>query len=162
MFRLQGLLLSVATLQPAGSSSRFFSGYLPEAYSSSDSKYNVWPAAGISHQWRTGVTGLISGTPTAEGSFAVTLTVTDGSFTTTSTLQLTITADPARPVIMSPSTATLTPGKFFSYTIVAPSSADPSDPTAFGYLGNLPPGSNLSRSSGDYLWNLHPALAEKR
>src|SRR5205823_3829349 len=35
------------------------------------------------------VTGLISGIPTAEGSSAVTLTVTDGPFTTSAILQLT-------------------------------------------------------------------------
>ena len=82
------------------------------------------------------VAGLISGTPTSDGSFAVTLTVTDGNLTTTSTLQLTFTSDPAVPVIISPDRAALTPGEFFSYTINAPSSADPStDPTIFTYIG---------------------------
>jgi hypothetical protein len=58
------------------------------------------------------------------------LTVTDGAFTTSSVLQLTFTADPALPVIISPSAASLTPGVFFSYTINAPGSPDPSDPNA--------------------------------
>jgi uncharacterized delta-60 repeat protein len=82
------------------------------------------------------VAGLISGTVTSDGSFAVTLTVTNGSLTTTSTLQLTFTSDPAVPVIISPDRAALTRGEFFSYTINAPSSADPStDPTIFTYIG---------------------------
>ena len=95
-----------------------------------------------------GIHGLISGTPTTEGSFAVGLTVTDGSFTTTSTLQLTFTADPARPVIVSPSTVTLIAGQFFTYTIDAPSSADPSDPTFFSYVGDLPAGLNFDAATG--------------
>ena len=33
-------------------------------------------------------------------------------------------ADPTRPVIISPGSASLTSGQFFSYTIVAPSTAD--------------------------------------
>src|SRR5205807_269905 len=37
------------------------------------------------------VTGLISGTPVADGSSTITLTVTDGRFVTTGTLQLTFT-----------------------------------------------------------------------
>jgi sugar lactone lactonase YvrE len=59
------------------------------------------------------VTGLISGTATAEGSSAVSLTVTDGNLTTTSILQLTFTADPAIPVIISSDTASVTTGQSF-------------------------------------------------
>jgi hypothetical protein len=110
------------------------------------------------------VTGLISGTPTSDGSFAVTLTVTDGNLTTTSTLQLTFTSDPALPVIISPSSASLTPGQFFSYTVNAPSSADPStDPTIFTYIGTLPPGLSFNAAtgviSGTYIGPLRPELA---
>jgi uncharacterized delta-60 repeat protein len=109
------------------------------------------------------VTGIISGTPTAEGSSAVTLTVTDGVFTTSSILQLTFTADPALPVITSPSLAAVTPGMFFSYTITAPSSADPSDPTIFAYSGTLPPGLSFDAAtgtiSGFYTGPLGPELA---
>ena len=94
------------------------------------------------------VTGRISGTPAAEGSSAVTLTVTDGAFTTSSILQLTFTADPALPVIISPNSAPLTPGQFFSYTINAPSSADPSDPTIFTLIGTLPPGLTFDAATG--------------
>jgi hypothetical protein len=94
------------------------------------------------------VSGLISGTPAAEGSSAVTLTVTDGTFTTSSILQLTFTADPALPVIISPSSASLTPGQFVNYTINAPSSADPSDPTIFTVIGTLPAGLTFNAATG--------------
>jgi len=83
------------------------------------------------------VTGRISGTPAAEGSLAVALTVTDGLFTANSVLQLTITADATVPVITSSSSASLTPGEFFSYTITAPSSGGP---TTFTLIGTLPTG----------------------
>jgi hypothetical protein len=95
-----------------------------------------------------GVTGLISGIPAAEGSTAVTLTVTDGPFTTRGILQLTFTADPGLPVIISPFSATLTPGQFFSYVIAAPSSADPSDPTIFTRIGTLPQGLSFDAATG--------------
>ena len=108
--------------------------------------------------------GLISGTPAVEGSFAVTLTVTDGAFTTSSILQLTFTSDPAVPIIVSPSAASLTAGQFFSYTISAPSSADPSsDPTTFTLIGTLPAGLTFNAAtgtiSGIYTGPLGPDLA---
>ena len=106
------------------------------------------------------VTGLISGTPTAEGSSAVILTVTDGPFTTTAILQLTFTADPGLPVIISPSSATLTPGQFFSYTINAPSSADPSDPTIFTLIGDLPGGLTFNAATGTISGTYNPFLRE--
>ena len=93
------------------------------------------------------VTGLISGTPTTDGSFAVTLTVTDGSFTASSTLQLTFTSDPAVPVITSPSEASVVPGQSFFYQIVAPAS-DPNDPVTYTLLGTLPPGLGFDAATG--------------
>jgi uncharacterized delta-60 repeat protein len=109
------------------------------------------------------VTGLISGTPTAEGSSAVTLTVTDGAFTASSILQLTFTADPALPVIIGPSSASLTPGQAFNYTINAPGSPDPSDPTMFTLIGTLPPGLSFNATtgviSGTYTGPLGPEIA---
>jgi hypothetical protein len=93
--------------------------------------------------------GLISGTPAAEGSFAVTLTVTDGAFTTSSILQLTFTSDPAVPIIVGPSSASLIAGQFFSYTINASSSADPlSDPTTYTLIGTLPAGLTFNAATG--------------
>jgi hypothetical protein len=95
------------------------------------------------------VTGLISGTPTAEGSFVVTLTVTDGNLNTSSTLQLTFTSDPAVPVIVSPNTASLTPGQSFSYTINAPTTSDPvTDPTIYTLMGTLPQGLTFDSKTG--------------
>ena len=92
------------------------------------------------------VTGVISGTPTADGSFGVTLTVTDGAVTTTSTLQLTFTSDPAIPVIISPRETTLAAGQSFTYTIVAPSS-DHSG-TTFILIGTLPSGLSFDPVTG--------------
>ncbi|MEY2485670.1 MAG: large repetitive protein [Verrucomicrobiota bacterium] len=84
--------------------------------------------------------GIISGTPTSDGGFGVALTVTDGAATTQGILQMTCVSDPAFPVITSPGAATLTVGKFFSYTITAPGDSDPSDPTTFSIIGALPAG----------------------
>lgn len=66
------------------------------------------------------MSGLISGATPNAGGFAVTLTVTDGSAQSTAILELTIVSDPMLPVILNPSTTTLTPGQPFSYTINAP------------------------------------------
>jgi hypothetical protein len=91
------------------------------------------------------VTGLISGTPIVNGSFGVTLSVTDGSATKTSTLQLVFTSDPAIPVISSPREATLVPGQFFSYRIVDSSQQSG---TIFTVTGQLPPGLTLNPVTG--------------
>jgi len=92
------------------------------------------------------VSGIISGIPTADGSFGVTLTVTDGAVTTTSTLELTFTSDPAIPVIISPRETTLAAGQFFTYTIMAPSS-DHSG-TTFILIGTLPSGLVFDPATG--------------
>lgn len=94
------------------------------------------------------VTGLISGTPTSDGGFGVTLTVTDGPATTQGSLQITCVSDPAFPVITSPSAATLTPGQLFSYTITTPGDPDPSDPTSFSIIGALPAGLSFNSQTG--------------
>jgi DNA-binding beta-propeller fold protein YncE len=93
------------------------------------------------------VTGIISGSVATSGSSLVTLTVTDGSLTTTATLQLTFTNDRALPIITSSSTAFLYPGQYFSYTITVPPACDPAGVTTFALLGmngvlngTLPPG----------------------
>ena len=101
------------------------------------------------------VTGLISGIPTADGSFAVTLTVTDGAVSNTFTLQLTFTSDLAIPVIISPREATLAAGQFFTYTIVAPSS-NQSDHTTFSFIGTLPPGLSFDPVTGTISGTYNP------
>jgi sugar lactone lactonase YvrE len=94
------------------------------------------------------VTGVISGTPSAVGSSAVTLIATDGNLSTTSTLQLTITSDPVLPIIVSANTALLTPGQPFSYTIKALGGLNPSDPTGYSLVFDLPNGLFFDAQSG--------------
>ena len=94
------------------------------------------------------VTGIISGTATAEGSSAVTLTVSNGSISTTATLQLTFTADQTVPVIISGSAASVALSQPFSYTIVAPTSAGSTDPTSFTLIGTLPLGLTFDAKTG--------------
>jgi HYR domain/Putative Ig domain/Galactose oxidase, central domain len=99
-------------------------------------------------------TGLILGTPSSDGNFPVTLTLTDGSASASAVLQLTFTSDPAVPVITSSDSATLVSGQFFSYTFVADANA------TFSYIGidgvkngALPPGlgfDGIATISGTY------------
>jgi hypothetical protein len=108
------------------------------------------------------VTGLIFGIPTAEGSFAVTLTVTDGAFVATDTLELTFVSDPAIPVISSPGEVGLSAGQTFTYKIVAPSDADPSDPTTFALIGDLPPGLTFDAGTGTISGTYNPTPINRR
>ena len=96
------------------------------------------------------VTGVISGTPTSDGSFGVTLTVRDGAVTFTSTLQLTFTSDPAIPVITSSRETALAAGRFFTYTIVAPGH------TTFSLIGTLPPGLHFDAATGTISGTFNP------
>src|SRR6266446_5711054 len=100
------------------------------------------------------VTGVISGTPTADGSFGVTLTVTDGGVTNTFTLQLTFTSDPAIPVIISPRETTLAAGQPFTYTINAPSSNQSG--TTFTLIGTLPLGLSFDAATGTISGTYNP------
>jgi hypothetical protein len=74
-------------------------------------------------------TGLISGTPTSNGTFNIALTITDGAESAAGMLQLTFTSDPAIPIITSGDTASLVPGLFFSYTLTADADGN------FSYIG---------------------------
>ena len=100
------------------------------------------------------VTGIISGSAATKGSSIATLTVTDGSFTATATLQLTFAADSTLPVIISPGFASLTPGEFFTYTISASATCGSLDGTTFTFIGTLPAGltfDGIDTISGTYI-----------
>jgi Putative Ig domain len=96
-------------------------------------------------------TGLISGTPTAAGTYSVTISATygGGASAITGNGTLTLTINLAPPVITSATTATGTVGTAFSYTITATNS-----PASYGVSGSLPPGlkqgtgSNKNQISG--------------
>jgi hypothetical protein len=98
------------------------------------------------------VTGVISGIPTTDGSFGVTLTVRDGAVTTISTLELTFTSDPAIPVITSSRETALAAGRFFTYTIVAPGH------TTFTLIGNLPRGLIFNARTGTISGTYNPIV----
>src|SRR5216110_210316 len=84
--------------------------------------------------------GLISGTPTTAGTYSVTISATNGGGTGSATLTLTI--NPAKPVITSPLTATGQVGVAFSYQITATN-----NPTSFNATG-LPAGLSVNTSTG--------------
>ncbi len=89
-------------------------------------------------------TGVISGTPTAAGTFPLFLTASNaGGDSPPLTLTLAVNALPPVPAITSPSTAAATVGAVFVYTITANPIA-----SAFGLAGSLPAGLTFSSSSG--------------
>src|SRR5437868_7085794 len=85
-------------------------------------------------------TGLISGTPTTAGTYTVTISAINSGGTGSATLTLTI--NPAAPVITSPLTATGQVGVAFSYTITATNS-----PASYNAAG-LPTGLSVNTSTG--------------
>jgi uncharacterized protein (TIGR03790 family) len=85
-------------------------------------------------------TGVISGTPTAAGTSSVTISASNAGGTGSATLSLTI--NPAKPVITSALTATGTVGAAFSYQITASNT-----PTSYNASG-LPAGLSVNTSSG--------------
>ncbi len=88
-------------------------------------------------------TGLITGTPTATGSFPVSLSATGAGGTGTATLTLTVTAVlVTTPTITSPASASAQVGQVFSYQIAASNNA-----TGYAVTG-LPDGLTLNAVSG--------------
>ena len=94
------------------------------------------------------VTGIISGTPTTDGSNNVLVTVTDGAITIQGTLRIAVVSDPGLPVIVSPSVASVPQGQSFSYKIEAPANTTASDTTTFSIAGTLPAGLTFNGSTG--------------
>jgi hypothetical protein len=86
-------------------------------------------------------TGLISGTPSTEGTSTVTLSATNSAGTGTSPLTLTMAA-PAVPAITSAATSSGTVGIAFSYQVTATNT-----PTSYGATG-LPAGLSVNASTG--------------
>jgi hypothetical protein len=87
--------------------------------------------------------GVISGTPTAAGSFSVTISATNAGGTGSATLSLTIgQAQQGAPVITSSLTASGTVGAAFSYQITASN-----NPTSFNATG-LPAGLSVNTTTG--------------
>jgi hypothetical protein len=87
-------------------------------------------------------TGLVSGTPSASGTFAVSLSAKNATGTGTATLNLTVNAVVSAPVITSATNAAGTVNKAFSYQITANNS-----PTSYGATG-LPAGLSVNSSTG--------------
>jgi len=85
-------------------------------------------------------TGIISGTPTVQGTFIDTLKATNAGGTGTEIL--TITINPSLPILSSAATATGTIGLPFTYSIVATNS-----PTSYSAI-NLPAGLTIDTSTG--------------
>ena len=88
-------------------------------------------------------TGLITGTPTATGSFPVSLSATGAGGTGTATLTLTVTAVlVTTPTITSPASASAQVGQVFNYQVSATNNA-----TGYAVMG-LPDGLTLNAVSG--------------
>jgi hypothetical protein len=89
-------------------------------------------------------TGQISGTPTTEGTFNVTMRATNDAGSDSRPLTITISPEPSQaPVIDSPGSAAGTVGASFIYTITATNS-----PTSFSVNPLLPPGLALNANTG--------------
>jgi hypothetical protein len=86
--------------------------------------------------------GLISGTPTQSGSFAVALTAANSSGTGKAMLALTVTPAASKPVITSAANAVAQPGSDFTYQITATGA-----PALFNALG-LPAGLSVNTGTG--------------
>ncbi len=87
------------------------------------------------------ITGVITGIPTASGTFSISLRATNVSGTGTSILTLTVTPLPAT-TVTSPAASTGTVGQAFSYQITATN-------MAVSYTANgLPPGLSVNTATG--------------
>ncbi|MFM7021469.1 MAG: putative Ig domain-containing protein, partial [Flavobacteriales bacterium] len=143
-FNLNSVSFISTTSAPVISSTATATGTVGTAFtynitaSNSPTSYNATGLpAGLSVNTTT---GIISGTPTAAGSSTVTLSATNAGGTGTKTL--TITVNPAAPVISSAATATGTVGTAFTYNITASNT-----PTSYNASG-LPAGLSVNTTTG--------------
>ncbi|HEY2713834.1 MAG TPA: kelch repeat-containing protein [Chthoniobacterales bacterium] len=104
-------------------------------------------------------TGAITGTVTSDGSYLVTLGVTDMGITNTFTLELTFTSNLNVPVITSSDTTFLVAGEPFSFQVQAPAPGSP-DPTLYFEEGELPPGLGLNEATGIIAGVFEPLLRQ--
>ncbi len=130
------LVITVVPPAPVISSAGTASGQVGVAFSYQITASNVptsFSAAGLPPGVSVNLlSGLISGTPTAAGSYPATIHA--GNAGGSGNASLAITVLPAAPVITSATTATATAGTAFSYQIAASNA-----PTSFA-AGNLPAG----------------------
>ena len=138
------LTLTISNAAPSITSATTAIGTVGSAFSYQISATNSptsYGAAGLPASLTVDTTaGVISGTPTAPGGSIVTLSATNAGGTGSATLTLTI--NPALPVISSATTASGIVGTAFSYQITASNS-----PTSYGATG-LPAGLSVNTSSG--------------
>lgn len=93
-------------------------------------------------------TGVISGMVASPISAAATITVVDGSFTRSCSLQLSFIGDPILPIITSARRVTLVPGEPLSYQITAAYGANRADEPSYNVLGTLPSGLTFNAKTG--------------
>ena len=97
-------------------------------------------ATGLAPGLSVSATGLISGTPTSQGTFSANVTAQNG--TGTGSQAVTITIGLLAPVITSAATASGTIGLAFSYQVIASN-----NPTSYGATG-LPAGLSINATTG--------------
>ncbi|HYC37567.1 MAG TPA: putative Ig domain-containing protein [Usitatibacter sp.] len=140
----QALTINVAGGPPAITSAATASGIVGQAFSYQITATNFatsFGATGLPPGLSVATsTGLISGTPTAPGSYSATITASNAAGTGSQALSITITLLP--PAITSALSANGFVGQAFSYQIAASNS-----PTSFGASG-LPPGLTLNTGTG--------------
>jgi uncharacterized protein YhjY with autotransporter beta-barrel domain len=138
------LALTISENPPVITSAATASGTTGVAFS-----YQITATNGVTVFGATGLppgvtvnasSGLISGTPTAPGTFNATMTVTNGSGSDSKPLTITVALGP--PAITSPATAGGAQGFPFSYQITATNT-----PTSFNATG-LPAGLSVNTSTG--------------